>query len=63
LSAIKNNRREIGAKVAVRAAALLDIHPSILLYPTGYEALPEFKDVIKKKKKIGSGKSIQSEIF
>jgi len=53
LSAVENNRREIGPKVAVRVAAFLDIHPSILLYPNGYESLPEFKEVIKKKKKIG----------
>ena len=53
LSAIENGRREVGPKIAVRLAAFLDIHPSILLYPGGYQAMPEFKEVIKKRKKIG----------
>lgn len=53
LSAIENGRREIGPKVAVRLAAFLDIHPSILLYPTGYQNMPEFKEVTKKRKKVG----------
>jgi len=53
LSAIENDRREIGAKVAVKIAAFLDIDPSILLFPTGYESLPEYKEVVKKRKKIG----------
>ncbi|MDZ4662389.1 MAG: helix-turn-helix transcriptional regulator [Pseudomonadota bacterium] len=53
LSAIENNRREVGPKLAVKIAAFLDVHPSILLYPNGYESLPEFKEVQRKKKKIG----------
>lgn len=53
LSAIENGRREIGPKNAVRIAAFLDIHPSILLFPNGYQNTPEFKEVAKKRKKIG----------
>ena len=52
LSAMENNRREIGPKVAVKIAAFLDIHPSILLYPDGHESLPEFKEVQKRRKKL-----------
>jgi transcriptional regulator with XRE-family HTH domain len=53
LSAIENGRGEVGPKVAVRIAAFLDVHPSVLLFPNGYETLPEFKEVSEKRKKIG----------
>lgn len=52
LSAIENDRREIGIKVAIKIAAFLGINPIILLYPNGYENLPEFKKVQKRKEKL-----------
>lgn len=52
LSAIENNRREVGTKVAVKISAFLDIHPSILLFPDGYKSLLEFKEVQMRRKKI-----------
>ncbi|MGB0454006.1 MAG: helix-turn-helix domain-containing protein [Bacteriovoracaceae bacterium] len=53
LSAIENNRREVGPKLAIKLSAFLEISPTILLYPNGYQSLPEYKEVIKKKKKVG----------
>lgn len=52
LSDIENSRREIDPRVAIKIAAFLNIHPSILLYPDGYESLPEYKEVQKKRKKL-----------
>jgi plasmid maintenance system antidote protein VapI len=52
LSAMENNRREIGPKVAVKLAAFLGISPTILLYPNGYQNLIEYKEVLAKKKKV-----------
>jgi len=52
LSAIENNRREIGPKVAVKLAAFLGVSPTILLYPNGYQNLLEYKEVLQKKKKV-----------
>ena len=53
LSALENNRRDIGPKVALKLAAFLGISPTILLYPNGYQGLPEYKEVLQKKKKVG----------
>lgn len=53
LSAIENNRREVGPKLAIKLSAFLGISPLILLYPNGYQSLPEYKEVLKKKKKVG----------
>ncbi len=52
LSAIENNRREVGPKLAIKLSAFLGISPTILLYPNGYQSLPEYKEVIRKKKKV-----------
>lgn len=53
LSAIENNRRDVGPKQALKLAAFLGISPTILLYPNGYQNISEYKEVIRKKKKIG----------
>lgn len=53
LSAIENNRREVGPKLAIKLSAFLGINPTILLYPNGYQSLPEYKEVIKRKRKVG----------
>lgn len=42
LSAIENNRREVGPKLAIKLSAFLGINPTILLYPSGYQSLPEY---------------------
>lgn len=52
LSAIENNRRSLGPKVAVKLAAFLGISPTILLFPNGYQNLEEYKEVLSKKKKV-----------
>ena len=45
LSAIEQNRREVGPRVALKLAAFMGISPDVLLYPNGYEAEPEYKEV------------------
>lgn len=49
-SAIENERREVGPKVALRLAAFMGVNPALLLYPGGYETQPEFKEVQRKAK-------------
>jgi transcriptional regulator with XRE-family HTH domain len=44
LSAIENNKIEIGVKRAVLIATALGINPSMILFPEGYEASYE-KDI------------------
>ena len=45
LSAIEKNRREVGPRVALKLAAFLGLSPDVILYPNGYEAEPEYKEV------------------
>ncbi len=42
LSSIENDKREIGADVALRMSAALGVAPEIILYPNGYESQPQF---------------------
>lgn len=44
-SAIEQNRREVGPRVALKLAAFMGLSPDIILYPNGYEAEPEYKEV------------------
>lgn len=44
LSAIEKNRREVGPRIALRLAAYMGLSPDIILYPTGYETEPEYKE-------------------
>lgn len=53
LSAIENDRREIGVELATRIGAFLGIHPSLLLFPNGQEAeVNKHKDIIRKAKRL-----------
>ena len=45
LSAIEKNRREIGPRIASRLAAFMELSPDVILYPSGYEAEPEYQEV------------------
>lgn len=45
LSAIEKNRREVGPRIALRLAAFMGLSPDVILYPNGYEAEPEYKEV------------------
>ena len=42
VSAIENDRREIGAEIALRLAAALGLSPEVVLYPGGFETKPPF---------------------
>jgi len=44
-SAIEKNRREVGPRVALKLAAFMGLSPDVVLYPNGYEAEPEYKEV------------------
>ena len=44
-SAIEKNRREVGPRVALKLAAFMGLSSDIILYPNGYEAEPEYKEV------------------
>lgn len=52
LSAIENDRREVGPRVALRLAAYMGLAPDIILFPNGYDSEPEFKEVEKRTKKL-----------
>ncbi len=52
LSAIENDRRDVGSRVALRLASFMGIAPDIILYPNGFEKEPEFKDVQNRKSKF-----------
>lgn len=45
LSAIENDRREIGPKIALRLSAYMGLSPDVILYPAGYEAEKEYQEV------------------
>lgn len=45
LSAIEQGRREVGARLALRLAAFMWMSPDVILYPSGYEAEPEYREV------------------
>jgi len=59
LSAIENNRIEIGVKRAVLIAAAFGIDPSLILFPNGYESA--FKKDIKAVQKA-SAKLIKKKV-
>ena len=44
-SAIEKNRREVGPRIALKLAAFMGVSPDVVLYPNGYEAEPEYKEV------------------
>lgn len=44
-SAIEKNRREIGPRIALKLAAFMGLSPDVVLYPNGYEAEPEYREV------------------
>jgi plasmid maintenance system antidote protein VapI len=44
-SAIEKNRREVGPRIALKLAAFMGLSPDVVLYPNGYEAEPEYKEV------------------
>jgi len=53
MSAIENDRREIGTDLATRIGAFLGIHPSLLLFPNGQEeAMALHKDIQRKAKHL-----------
>ena len=53
MSAIENDKRDIGIDLATRLGAFLGINPSILLFPNGQEqAVNLHKDIIRRAKKL-----------
>ena len=59
LSAIENDKRDIGVEIATRIGAFLGLNPSILLFPNGQEAaINNYRDIVKKADKIKSKKAV-----
>lgn len=57
LSAIENDKRDLGVDLATRIGAFLGVHPSLLLFPNGQEtAMKKHKEIIKRAAKIKSEK-------
>ncbi|MCB0407765.1 MAG: helix-turn-helix transcriptional regulator [Bdellovibrionales bacterium] len=57
LSAIENDRRELGVDLATRIGAFLGINPSLLLFPNGQDdALQKHRGIIKKAEKLKAKK-------
>lgn len=52
LSAIENDRRDVGSRVALRLSSFMNIAPDIILYPNGFEKEPEYKEVQNRKRKL-----------
>ena len=52
LSAIENDRRDIGSRVALRLSSFMSVAPDIILYPNGFEKEPEYKEVQNRKRKL-----------
>ncbi len=53
LSAIENDRREIGVELATRLGAFLGIHPSLLLFPNGQEVeVNKHREIARKAKRL-----------
>ncbi len=53
LSAIENDRRDVGPEVALKLAAAIGVAPDIILYPGGYETEPTFVEVQKRSAALG----------
>ncbi len=59
LSAIENNKRDIGVDIATRIGAFLGINPSILLFPNGQDtALSKYSGIVKKAARIKAKKAV-----
>ena len=59
LSAIENDKRDIGVEIATRIGAFLGINPSILLFPNGQQAaILKHRDIVKKAERIKSKKAV-----
>lgn len=54
LSAIENDRRDVGPRVALKLASFMGIAPDIILYPNGFENEPEYIEVKKRKNRFKS---------
>lgn len=52
LSAIENNRRDVGSRTALRLASFMGLSPGVVLYPNGYDKEPEFIEVQKRKARL-----------
>ena len=54
LSAIENDRRDVGPRVALKLASFMGLAPDLILYPNGFTSEPEYKEVQKRMSKLKS---------
>jgi len=52
LSAVENNKRNIGVQTAQKLAAAIGLHPSSILFPTDTNSNKELEKIAKKREKI-----------
>ena len=57
LSALENDNYELTKKYAEKLGATLGVHPTVLLFPEGYESSSELKAIEKRAKKLLATKS------
>ena len=64
MSAIENDRREIGVDLASRIGAFLGIHPALLLFPNGQkEVMFKYRDILQEAKKLIQTKIKKSHLL
>ena len=57
LSAVENDKRNIGVQTATKIAAAIGLHPSSILFPNGLSTTKEIEKIIKMRNKILKEKS------
>lgn len=52
LSAVENDKRNLGVDTATKIAAAIGLHPSSILFPENFEVNKEITKIIKKREKL-----------
>lgn len=52
LSAVENDKRNLGVETASKIAAAIGLHPSSILFPDGFDVDKEIAKIIKKREKL-----------
>lgn len=57
LSAVENDKRNLGVDTASKIAAAIGLHPSSILFPENFDVDKEIAKIIKKREKLLKGKA------
>ena len=52
LSAVENDKRNLGVETASKIAAAIGLHPSSILFPDDFDLDKEIAKIIKKREKL-----------